>query len=40
LRYMHTTVEMVHKEDVEAVIELIYASVKAIKNGQDWRYIR
>jgi putative aminopeptidase FrvX len=40
LRYMHTTVEMVHKEDVEAVIELIYASVKAIKNGQDWRYIK
>jgi putative aminopeptidase FrvX len=40
LRYMHTTVEMVHKEDVESVIELIYASVKSIKNGQDWRYIK
>src|SRR5690606_25225586 len=24
LRYMHTTVEMVHKKDVENVIELIY----------------
>jgi putative aminopeptidase FrvX len=40
LRYMHTTVEMVEKKDVENVIELIYASVKAIKNGQDWRYIK
>jgi putative aminopeptidase FrvX len=40
LRYMHTTVEMVDKNDVEAVIELIYASLKAIKNGQDWRYIK
>jgi putative aminopeptidase FrvX len=40
LRYMHTTVEMVHKEDVENVIKLIYHSVKAIKNKQDWRYIK
>lgn len=40
LRYMHTTVEMVHMEDVENVIRLIYHSLKAIKPGQDWRYIR
>lgn len=40
LRYMHTTVEMVHKDDVESVIKLIYHSVKAIKNNQDWRYIK
>lgn len=40
LRYMHTTVEMVHKTDVENVIRLIYASLKAIKNNQDWRYIK
>lgn len=39
LRYMHTTVEMVHMEDVESVIKLIYHSLKAIKNNQDWRYI-
>ncbi|MFM7731242.1 MAG: M42 family metallopeptidase [Flavobacteriales bacterium] len=39
LRYMHTTVEMVHMEDVENVIKLIYHSLKAIKNNQDWRYI-
>ncbi len=40
LRYMHTTVEMVHKEDVSNVIRLIYHSLKQIKNGQDWRYIK
>jgi putative aminopeptidase FrvX len=40
LRYMHTTVEMVHKDDVENVIKLIYHSLKSIKNNQDWRYIK
>jgi putative aminopeptidase FrvX len=40
LRYMHTTVEMVHMEDVENVIHLIYQSLKSIKNNQDWRYIK
>lgn len=38
LRYMHTTVEMVHKEDVENTIKLIYESVKFIKNKQDFKY--
>ena len=38
LRYMHTTVEMVHKEDVENTIKLIYESVKSIKNKQDFKY--
>ncbi|MCD6066222.1 MAG: family metallopeptidase [Bacteroidetes bacterium] len=40
LRYMHTTVESVHKDDVESVIKLITESVKAIKNNQDFRYIK
>ncbi len=40
LRYMHTTVEMVHKEDVENVINLIYQAVKTIKNNQDFRYFK
>lgn len=40
LRYMHTTVEMVHKEDVDNVIRLIYHSLKTIKNNHDWRYIK
>lgn len=38
LRYMHTTVEMVHKEDLENVIRLILASLKRIDNRQDFRY--
>jgi len=40
LRYMHTTVEMVHKQDLEDVIELIYSSLKAIKNNHDFRYLK
>jgi putative aminopeptidase FrvX len=40
LRYMHTTVEMVHRKDVEHVIELIYAAVKSLKPGQDVRYFK
>lgn len=38
LRYMHTTVEMVHKEDVENVIKLIYESILKIKNGDTFSY--
>ncbi len=38
LRYMHTTVEMVHKEDVANVIRLILASVQRIEAGRDFRY--
>ena len=40
LRYMHTTVETAHIEDVQNVIELIYQSVLKIKNQQDFRYIK
>ena len=40
LKYMHTTVETVHKEDVESCINLIYESVLSIKKGQDFRYIK
>jgi endoglucanase len=40
LRYMHTTVEMVHKKDVENVIELIYQSLLAIKAGDDFSYFK
>ena len=40
LKYMHTTVESVDKNDVESVIKLIYASIKDIKNKQDFRYIK
>jgi putative aminopeptidase FrvX len=40
LRYMHTTVESVHRQDVENVIKLIYASLRALKGGEDLRYIK
>ena len=38
LRYMHTTVEMVQKEDVEAVVELLYQSLKNIKSKAQFKY--
>ena len=40
LRYMHTTVEMVHRQDVENCIKLILATLKNIKPGEDFKYIR
>lgn len=38
IRYMHTTVEMTHEEDVENTINLILASIKRIEDAQDFRY--
>ncbi len=38
LRYMHTTVEMIHKEDVDNVISLIYHSLLNIKKDHDFKY--
>lgn len=38
LRYMHTTVETVHKEDVANVIRLIYHSVQKIKAEESFSY--
>lgn len=38
LRYMHTTVEMVHRDDVENVIRLMYEGVKRIPNGERFSY--
>jgi len=38
LRYMHTTVEMAHKEDVANVIRLIYESLQKIEKGHDFKY--
>ncbi len=38
LRYMHTTVEMVHREDVENVIKLIYETLLTIKDGETFSY--
>ncbi|WP_041384042.1 MULTISPECIES: M42 family metallopeptidase [unclassified Polaribacter] len=38
LRYMHTTVEMVHRSDVENVIKMIYEALLQIKDGDTFSY--
>lgn len=40
LRYMHTTVEMVHKDDVENVIQLIYETLLKIENNDTFSYFK
>ncbi|GAB4334659.1 MAG: M42 family metallopeptidase [Flammeovirgaceae bacterium] len=40
LKYMHTTVETVHKDDVEKVIQLIYHFLCQLPAGYDFRYIK
>ena len=40
LRYMHTTVESVHKEDVDNVIKLMFYSLQKIKKGHDFRFLK
>jgi hypothetical protein len=37
---MHTTVESVHRHDVDSVIKLIYETLRTIKANQDFRYIK
>ena len=40
LRYMHTTVEMVHREDVENVIKMIYETLLKIEEGETFSYFK
>lgn len=40
LKYMHTTVETAHKEDIRNVIKLIYEFLIALDPGYDFHYIR
>ncbi len=39
LKYMHTTVETVSKQDVQAVINLMYETLLKLQSGQDFRYL-
>lgn len=39
LKYMHTTVETVHTDDVNSCIQLMYHTVKTLKAGQTFNYI-
>ena len=40
LKYMHTTVETVHSEDVDSVIKLIYEFLVQLESDHDFRYIK
>ena len=40
LKYMHTTVETAHKDDIENVIKLMYEFVTQLQAGHDFRYIK
>jgi len=39
LRYMHTTVEMIHKNDIEATIQLMYETLLALTPQTDLNYL-
>ena len=39
LKYMHTTVEMAHFEDIEHIIQLFVSFLRTLKPGQDFRYL-
>jgi putative aminopeptidase FrvX len=38
LRYMHTTVEMAHIDDIENVTKLIYESLQKIEYQHNFKY--
>ncbi len=40
LKYMHTTVETVHEDDVEHVIDLMYEFLLQLKAGHDFSYLK
>ena len=40
LRYMHTTVETAHRDDVACVSGLLYHALQGIEAGHDFRYFR
>ena len=40
LKYMHTTVETAHQDDIANVINLIFEFLKQLKSGHDFRYIK
>ncbi|MGB0522877.1 MAG: M42 family metallopeptidase [Flammeovirgaceae bacterium] len=40
LKYMHTTVEMVHKDDVQACINLMYEFLIQLPNQHDFSYVK
>ena len=39
LKYMHTTVEMVHKDDIQHIINWLYQSLAQLPTGHDFNYM-
>jgi len=39
LKYMHTTVEMAHKKDIENAIKLFFEFLVQLKKGHDFKYL-
>ncbi len=39
LKYMHTTVEMAHIDDIENTIKWMYEMLKVVKKGQSFKFI-
>ncbi|MBK5270541.1 MAG: M42 family peptidase, partial [Bacteroidia bacterium] len=39
LRYMHTTVEMLHKDDIENTIKLMYETLMILTPKTDLKYL-
>ncbi len=40
LKYMHTTVEMAHLDDIENAIKLFYEFLVQLQDGHDFKYIK
>lgn len=40
LKYMHTTVETVNRDDIENVINLMYEFLVQLKSGHDFKYLK
>ena len=40
LKYMHTTVETAHKEDIDKVIDLMYEFLVQLESGHDFSYLK
>jgi len=40
LKYMHTTVEIAHKDDIQNTIKLFYEFLLQLKSGTDFKYLK
>lgn len=40
LKYMHTTVETAHENDIQQVIQLMYQFLVSLDSGHDFRYLK